>query len=404
MSVLISIVVIGFNIPRELPRTLYSLSNQYQRGIQPEQYEIILVDNGSSPPIDEAVFAGLRGQFHLHRFSAPHPSPVAAINYGISMAKGDVIGVLIDGARIVTPQLLSFALLGCQLNPAHAVVATLGWYLGADYQRRAMQCGYTKEQEDSLLKQIDWQADGYRLFEISAMDESSVDGWTKPIAESNAIFMHRSKWQRLGGYDPLFDMPGGGLANLDLYKRAIDEPASRLVLLLGEATFHQLHGGVSTNVDASKAIADWDVMHAQYIHIRGHTFAAPVPIQAPVYLGSAPASIRKHIFRSIAFSPNASSEHPLGKDFSLEGWAFEAEVVKDGSLEMALNILKKAIQLGEFEAAATVARVIRCHYPMCATNLRVLSLVSPWLPLQGESTTSSSSFQLLVDEVNQLLG
>jgi glycosyltransferase involved in cell wall biosynthesis len=404
MSVLISIVVIGYNIPRELPRTLYSLSNQYQRGIQPEQYEIILVDNGSSPPIDTTVFASLRGQFHLHRFSAPQSSPVAAINYGISVAKGDVIGVLIDGARIVTPQLLSFALLGCQLSPGHAVVATLGWYLGADYQRRAMQCGYTKEQEDSLLKQIDWQADGYRLFEISAMDESSVDGWTKPIGESNAIFMHRSKWQRLGGYDPLFNMPGGGLANLDLYKRAVDEPASRLVLLLGEATFHQLHGGVSTNVDVSKAIADWNVMHAQYMDIRGHTFTAPVPIQSPVYFGSVPPSIRKHIFRSIAFAPVGSSAHPLGPDFKVDEWAFEAEAVNDQRLAMALSILKNAIQQQEYEAAATVCQVIRTHYPACISNLRMLSLLSPWLQLQSDSSTISSHFSFFVNEIENCLG
>jgi hypothetical protein len=99
-----------------------------------------------------------------------------------------------------------------------------------------------------LLASIDWPQDGYRLFEIATVDESSVDGWLQPIAEANALFMPRKSWDQLGGMDERFDASGGGLVNLDMYSRAMELPDAQLVLLLGEGTFHQMHGGIATNV------------------------------------------------------------------------------------------------------------------------------------------------------------
>ena len=51
----LSVVVIGYRMARELPRTLRSLSPAMQRGIKADQYEIILIDNGSPErmPLDK---------------------------------------------------------------------------------------------------------------------------------------------------------------------------------------------------------------------------------------------------------------------------------------------------------------------------------------------------------------
>ena len=48
----LSVVVIVHNMAREAPRTLLSLSAGYQRHIRPEDYEVVVVDNGSTPPFD----------------------------------------------------------------------------------------------------------------------------------------------------------------------------------------------------------------------------------------------------------------------------------------------------------------------------------------------------------------
>jgi len=278
------VVVVVYNMAREAPRTLLSLSAGYQRNIEPDKYEVIVVDNGSNPPFDPKVIDSLSGNFRLIRIDDASPSPARAVNRGIAEARGEVIGVMIDGARIATPGLLHFASQGVRLYD-RAVVATLGWYLGPDLQSRAGLTGYDPVREDALLDSIDWLNDGYRLFEIGTMDESSVDGWFKPISESNALFLRRELWEQLGGLDERFDAPGGGLVNLDTFRRALEWADAELVILLGEGTFHQLHGGISTNVPVETQHDNWTRWSNQYETIRGRPYEVLRPRHAPAFIG-----------------------------------------------------------------------------------------------------------------------
>jgi glycosyltransferase involved in cell wall biosynthesis len=293
----VSLVVVVYNMPREAPRTLHSLSASYQRHIDPDDYEVIVVDNGSNPPLDPQLVAGLSGNFRLIRIDPAPASPAHAINQGLAAARGEVIGVMIDGARIVTPGLLHFARHGAGLYD-NAVVATLGWYLGHDFQSASMQGGYDHAREDALLKSIGWPKDGYRLFEIGAMDESSVDGWFQPISESNALFLRRDLWQHLGGFDERFDAAGGGWLNLDTFRRALELPDARLVMLLGEATFHQLHGGTNTNAPLDHQRKNVDGWLSQYASIRGHPYATLPPKHPPTYIGTLPRSALTRMVRA----------------------------------------------------------------------------------------------------------
>ena len=53
--------------PRELPWTLRSLASPYQRGDpDPVDYEVVVVDNGSPTPVDEALVAVLPGPIPAH--------------------------------------------------------------------------------------------------------------------------------------------------------------------------------------------------------------------------------------------------------------------------------------------------------------------------------------------------
>ncbi|MBV9080614.1 MAG: glycosyltransferase family 2 protein, partial [Elusimicrobia bacterium] len=191
----VSVVVIVHDMAREAPRTLRSLSPAYQQHLAADDYEIIVIDNGSTVPLDVGTVTEIASNARLIRLEPAPPSPAAAINRGLAEARGDVIGVMVDGARLATPGLLHFARHGAALYET-AIVATLGWYLGSDLQGWAVQSGYDAAREDALLASIAWPEDGYRLFEIGTMDESSVDGWFTPIAESNALFLRRSVWER----------------------------------------------------------------------------------------------------------------------------------------------------------------------------------------------------------------
>ena len=267
----LSVVVIAYNMARELPRTLRSLSPAMQRDIAAEDYEIIVVDNGSTEPFDQAECRLWGGNVSFHALAGATASPARAINHGLALARGEVVGVCIDGARMATPRLLATALEAARLH-RRPVIGTLAFHLGPDIQKRSVvHSGYCQQVEDDLLASIDWVADAYRLFGISVFGGSSADGWFVLPAETSALFLACDHLAELGGYDENFVMPGGGLVNLDTWARACADPAGRAILLLGEATFHQFHGGVVTSSSASK----WPEFHAEYVKIRGCDFKRP---------------------------------------------------------------------------------------------------------------------------------
>ena len=57
----------------------------------------------------------------------------------------------------------------------------------------------------------------------------------------------KSDFLDLGGCCEEFACPGGGLVNSDLFRLIQREKEIQPVLLLGEATFHQVHGGIASN-------------------------------------------------------------------------------------------------------------------------------------------------------------
>lgn len=267
----LSVVLIGYDMARELPRTLHTLSPAYQRDIDPSDYEIILIDNGSPHRSElERLRASCPG-LRFHRIEDAPPSPVSAINQGLSLARGELIGVMIDGARMATPRLLASALEASRLHPC-AVIGTVAFHLGPDVQMRSVGNGYDQAEEDRLLDSVDWRKDGYELFRIAVFAGSSAKGWFTVPSETNALFLRRSQWEQLGGYDPAFVTPGGGLVNLDTWARACALPDARVTMLLGETTFHQVHGGIATNAPPRSR---WAEFHDEFVAIRGHDYRPP---------------------------------------------------------------------------------------------------------------------------------
>lgn len=242
----LSVIVVVYNMRREAPRTLLSLSAGYQKGVGADEYEVIVVENGSPEPLGEDEVELTGPNFHYLRIEDASPSPAAAINRGAALATAPNIAVMIDGARMATPGVITRALELLERFP-NPIVATIALHLGPEAQFLSMVNGYDRAEEDRLLNSIGWPAAGYRLFEIGALAPSSSMGWFAPLAESNLLFMRRAMFDRIGGMDEQFSIRGGGYVNLDFYNRACEQPDAQLFCLLGEATFHQMHGGVMTN-------------------------------------------------------------------------------------------------------------------------------------------------------------
>jgi Glycosyl transferase family 2 len=268
----LSLVIGAYNMARELPRTIRSLSRTMQRGADHLAYEIVVVDNGSREPLDPSAWSAWDVDVRVIRIDPADasPSPCAVLNAGLATARGEIVGLMIDGARMASPGMLAAAVAAARTDE-RAVVATLAFHLGPKMQMESVREGYDRVAEDRLLDEVRWLEDGYRLFEIAVPAASCTGDWFAPIAESNALFMRRALWDELGGLDPRFTSPGGGFANLDLFARAAALPGAVVITLIGEATFHQVHGGVATNALVSLQ----ELYREEYRRIRGRAYELP---------------------------------------------------------------------------------------------------------------------------------
>ena len=272
----LSVIVAVHDMGREARRSLLSLTRRYQQGLDGRRYEVIVVENGSAPGerLGPEAVEGLGRPFrYVDMGHDATPSPVAAMNRGLEQSRGRAVALMVDGAHVLTPGVLRHGLAGLDAY-APAIVATQAWYVGPGQQGDVMRAGYDQAVEDALFKQIGWPADGYRLFEIGhfAGDRDWLDG----LWESNCLFAPRGLLEQVGGFDEAFAMAGGGYCNLDLYERLASAPGVRVVTILGEGSFHQLHGGTTTNQpDPLERRARIRSYVDHYQQVRGRPFMGP---------------------------------------------------------------------------------------------------------------------------------
>ncbi|NLD77855.1 MAG: glycosyltransferase [Acidimicrobiales bacterium] len=303
----LTVVVVFYNMKREAARTLHSLSRAYQRGLGDITYDVVVVDNGSKPEqkLDEAFVQSFGREFRFVDMGEDaRPSPIPALNRGIAEGKGTNFALMIDGAHVLTPGVLRHGLSGLRTYEP-AVVATQQWYVGPGDQADVVAEGYDKDYEDKLFETINWPADGYKLFDIGHFIGNR--DWFDGMWESNCVFVPRAQLEQAGGFDERFSMPGGGYANLDLYERIGASPDVTVVSILGEGSFHQVHGGTTTN------LAGEETRHAtlggyseHYTDMQGRSFrgnAKPVH-----YVGSMPREAARTKARR-RVSPNLFSLH-----------------------------------------------------------------------------------------------
>lgn len=274
----ISIIIISYNMAREVPRTVESFLPPYQTGIDMDDVEVIVMENGSPHPISSEITSSWPSNVRYHFVEDAHPSPAQALNQGVAMANADLVCPVIDGARMASPGLVYWGLEATKCSP-RSIALTAGFHLGDKLQQLAVEEGYCQATEDALLQSIGWPANGYRLFEICALAGSAQFAWFGDLRESNAPILPKSLFEEMGGYDEAFDIPGGGLINLDFLKRLIELQGTQCFTIMGEGTFHQFHGGVTTSRRVHKPESDgvttWKKYNDQYRSIRGADYSPP---------------------------------------------------------------------------------------------------------------------------------
>lgn len=295
---LLSIIVIAYDMQRQALNTLRSLACDYQQDVDAADYEVIVVENRSARTLDAQAIAELPGNFRYFLRDEPGVSPAAAINFGFDQARGRYIGLMIDGARLVTPGVVSYALMAFRMLP-DAMVVVPGYHLGENEQQFHLTHGYSEEVEQLLLAEIGWPdpANSYRLFDISCWSGANPHGYFHPFMESNCLFINASVFRDIGQADERFNLPGGGALNLYIYRKAAMHPRTQSVMLVGEGSFHQLHGGVTTSeVDGRDALLKRQ--SDQLCELLGEPFRSPTV--EPILLGQVKAPSLRYLERSVA--------------------------------------------------------------------------------------------------------
>ena len=276
----LSVIVIFFNMRREAKRTLYSLTKEYQGLSDSDRYEVIAIDNGSSQPLSPNEVGAFGPEFSYYYVDTDKPSPCEAINRFVKNAHFENVMVIIDGARILSPGIMELTIKALKMIE-HPFIYTLGLHIGDQPQNYLVSDGYNQSIEDELLESTEWKSNGYMLFSVSSVALSSKQGFFSRLAESNCFTIRKDDFIKIGLFQSRFNSPGGGLCNLELFNRVNDTKWIQPVMLLGEGTFHQFHGGVATNVPMEQH--PWDVMEIEYVEIIGEQYKTI--FRPPLYFG-----------------------------------------------------------------------------------------------------------------------
>jgi glycosyltransferase involved in cell wall biosynthesis len=242
----VSVILIAYRMSSQLLNTLSTLAPEYQRNCTAGDYEVIVVENSSDDNLDGAAIESLPGNFRYYLYQEASQSPVNAINFAFQQCRGHYIGLIMDGARMLSPGVVHSALLASRLSE-NAVAVIPGYHLGEQEQHLNQDADLALQRERELLASVDWRRDGYELFSISTFSGANRRGYLHPIMECNCLFASRDNYAAIGHADPRFTQPGGGSINLHIYRSLGMLPGSQILVFPGEGSFHQFHGGVTTS-------------------------------------------------------------------------------------------------------------------------------------------------------------
>ena len=261
----ISFIIVAYNIPNQLQRTLMSCAPFYQN-FEPGELEVIIIDNGSDVPLEKSDFQKFPRVTKVIRVEG-HPSPVVGLNRGIEAAKFSNVALMIDGAHMLSPGVAANAKAVLQMSN-RPVINVPQYILGSVSQNlRSSEDAFERETVD--LKNIGWPSLGYSLFDYAVVAGENFNKHYLDAIETNCLITTKAVIEDCGGYDERFDEAGAGLANIEIFNRLCHDPRNKYVAIPGEGSFHQDHGGTTTSLSAEEREAVVERYYAKYKEITG---------------------------------------------------------------------------------------------------------------------------------------
>lgn len=266
----LSAIIIFHNGIREAQRSLYSLSAKYQIGVLETDYEVIVVDSNSTNKLSQNFVNKFGSNYKYFDVSTNYPSPSKALNFGLSIANSQFTLIMIDGAHVITPKIISMSIEILTLK-SNSFTYVKAYHIGKFSQNFSLENGYNQKEEDLLFKQSNWPNFPYNLFKISNFEQ------TKSILyktiESNCFCVQKTYLTQINALNERFQTKGGGFLNLHIFKQLIHEKNCQPICLVGEGSFHQFHDGVTTNVPINnRPLIE---MENEYLEIVGEKYTPP---------------------------------------------------------------------------------------------------------------------------------
>jgi len=304
----ITFIIAYYNIPRQIERTLISCSPVYQKS-GPNKIEVIIADNGSTQPLPADIKEKYPFVSKIIRTEGK-PSPVFALNSAIKEAKFNTIGLIIDGAHILSPGVFRNTRDICRMF-ARPVINIPQYSLGNISQNLNPKIEDAFDREAWRLNHLGWPEQGYNLFHYAVFSSEMTTRSIFNSVESNCLISKRSVFDSHGAFDERFDEPGAGFANLEMFSRLINHPENKYVVFPGEGTFHQDHDGTTTKKSPEERDRLVEIFKKKYTEITG--LETLVNISPPMLYG---------VFRkSCQNVPTISKEYGKAKDIINEALA-----------------------------------------------------------------------------------
>ncbi len=396
----ITFIIAAYNMERQLVRTLKSLTPYYQEA-EPQELEIIIVDNGSTPPLTHAQFRDFPRVTKVLRVDGK-PSPVFGLNQAIEHAQFSNVALMIDGAHMLSPGVFKNA--KAVLQMLNRPVINVPQYLLGDISQNLRRSAEAYEREEAQLRSLNWPARGYSLFEYALVAGEAIQKDYQGSIESNCLITTKEVLRECGAFDERFDEPGAGLANIEIFLRLRHFHANQYVVLPGEGTFHQDHSGTTTGVSRDERMQLVDEYTANFTAITGNETV--MNARPPFYYG-----IVRDVSKSV---PTISRDFGEAKGRILQKLAdiyvHRAETGQQGPVPM-LTLNPRATEhdlravlppLGQIEAKAKAqgASVERLHYRNVLVDTH--KIVKPQLYLEigidrGDSLALASCQSIGID-------
>jgi len=322
----ITFIIVYYDIPKHIERTLISTSPAYQNAPD-DMIEVIICDNGSSDPLPDDIQTRFPQISKILRTDG-QPSPVFAMNAALKHARFSTVAMMIDGAHILSPGVFKNTREVSALY-RRPVINVPQYFLGDVSQNLNRKLG-AFEREEWHLKPVGWPEKPYAIFNYAVFPSENISRSLLSAFETNCLIAPRKVFEDCGGFDERFDEPGAGFANLEIFSRFINHPKNTYITLPGEGTFHQDHHGTTTNKTPEERDALVEKFRNHYARITGTDQLFNV--KSPIFYGL--------MRRSADGLPTISKEFGLAKTEILNDLAdIYVQQARDGVMNKPQPVL-----------------------------------------------------------------